>query len=333
MNKPNVLSRCLFALGGFFGILFWISLNLDAGMSGVGTPGPIHGYLIAPVFLLLLSAAAFWLGTLVENRSKHDDRGEDTSRPAALRSAEKVDPVSGWAPFGKLRGQVAIGRLLELSDGALAIHLGTFVECLLISEFTRCRLEDKVDSEIILYCVTDTYCFKASREERLALFRNLKPEAVESHYKMHDSVQVGFLNHADCAFYQLLASALGTPLYDIPLGRSVLRGMDRPVQELCRLPGIDIAIALGIVILMPRLRFPVLEARAETETWARSDGEPMLRKFGFSDTERQRLLDTAIELWHANGELGERTKEVRHCAIDQLTRRSRSRAPGEPEFE
>ena len=179
------------------------------------------------------------------------------------------------------------GQLLELTEGTLNLGVGAFEYEVLIPEFSRRQLQDKLHEEVRLFTIE--YLEGNPMQGRLT------PRLI------------GFLSEVEREFFELFCSVDG-------LGaKKALRAMVRPVREVARaiedqdvkaltgLPGIGPAMADRIVAKLRRKvpKFALMAAReepsaAEVELDVVSETFEVLRKLGHSESDARRLVDAAL---------------------------------------
>jgi Holliday junction DNA helicase RuvA len=179
------------------------------------------------------------------------------------------------------------GKLLNLEDDTLTLSVGAFEYQVLIPDFTRRQLQDKIGKEIRLHTIE--YLEGNPMQGRLT------PRLI------------GFLNEAERQFFELFCSVDGVGV------KKALRAMVRPVREvaaaieeqdvksLCGLPGVGDAVAERIVAKLRRKvpKFALLVAAEEphaatVERDVVSDTFDALRELGHSEADARRLLDKAL---------------------------------------
>lgn len=179
------------------------------------------------------------------------------------------------------------GKLLNLGDDALTLSVGAFEYEVLIPDFTRRQLQNKIGKEIRLHTIE--YLEGNPMQGRLT------PRLI------------GFLNEAERQFFELFCSVDGVGV------KKALRAMIRPVREvaaaiedqdvksLCGLPGVGDAVAERIVAKLRRKvpKFALLVAceephAAKVERDVVSDTFDALRELGHSEADARRLLDKAL---------------------------------------
>lgn len=179
------------------------------------------------------------------------------------------------------------GELVALHEDSLTLRVGAFEYEVLIPEFTRRRLQGRLNQTISLH--TLEYI-----------------EGGPMHGRMTPRL-IGFLSEAEREFFELFCEVDGVGV------KKALRAMVRPVREvataieeqdaktLSALPGIGPATAERIVAKLRRKmpKFALLAVR-ETEHAAEvapdvvSETYEVLRSLGHSESEARRLLDAAL---------------------------------------
>lgn len=179
------------------------------------------------------------------------------------------------------------GQLLALTDDTLTLGVGAFEYEVLIPEFARRQLQDRLHSEVRLHTIE--YLEGNPMQGRLT------PRLI------------GFLSEVEREFFELFCSVDGVGV------KKALRAMVRPVREvatsieeqdvkgLSALPGIGPATSERIVAKLRRKvpKFALMALRDEPrEADVAIDivGETyeVLRKLGHSESDARRLLDTAL---------------------------------------
>jgi holliday junction DNA helicase RuvA len=180
------------------------------------------------------------------------------------------------------------GRLLELHEETLTLHVGAFEYEVFIPEFSRRQLQSCLGEEIRLHTIE--YLEGNPMQGRLT------PRLV------------GFLSEVEREFFELFCSVDGVGV------KKALRAMVRPVREVARaiedqdtkglsgLPGVGPATAERIVAKLRRKvpKFALMAARAELATMTDvpldvvSETYEVLRKLGHSESDSRRLLDAAL---------------------------------------
>jgi holliday junction DNA helicase RuvA len=179
------------------------------------------------------------------------------------------------------------GQLLELAEDTLNLGVGAFEYEVLIPEFSRRQLQDKLHEEVRLFTIE--YLEGNPMQGRLS------PRLI------------GFLSEVEREFFELFCSVDGVGV------KKALRAMVRPVREVARaiedqdvkslagLPGIGPATADRIVAKLRRKvpKFALMAAReepsaAEVELDVVSETFEVLRKLGHSESDARRLIDAAL---------------------------------------
>jgi Holliday junction DNA helicase RuvA len=179
------------------------------------------------------------------------------------------------------------GQLLELAEDTLNLGVGAFEYQVLIPEFSRRQLQDKLHDEVRLYTIE--YLEGNPMQGRLT------PRLI------------GFLSEVEREFFELFCSVDGVGV------KKALRAMVRPVREVARaiedqdvkslagLPGIGPATADRIVAKLRRKvpKFALMAAReeplaADVELDVVSETFEVLRKLGHSESDARRLVDVAL---------------------------------------
>ncbi len=179
------------------------------------------------------------------------------------------------------------GQLLALTDDTLTLCVGAFEYEVLIPEFSRRQLQDKLHSEVRLHTIE--YLEGNPMQGRLT------PRLI------------GFLSEVEREFFELFCSVDGVGV------KKALRAMVRSVREvataieeqdvkvLATLPGIGPATAERIVAKLRRKvpKFALMVARdeptvAEVATDVVGETYEVLRKLGHSESDARRLLDAAL---------------------------------------
>lgn len=180
------------------------------------------------------------------------------------------------------------GRLLELHEETLTLHVGAFEYEVFIPEFSRRQLQSCLGEEIRLHTIE--YLEGNPMQGRLT------PRLV------------GFLSEVEREFFELFCSVDGVGV------KKALRAMVRPVREVARaiedqdtkglsgLPGVGPATAERIVAKLRRKvpKFALMAARAELTSMTDvpldvvSETYEVLRKLGHSESDSRRLLDAAL---------------------------------------
>ncbi|NOY40929.1 MAG: Holliday junction DNA helicase RuvA [Planctomycetes bacterium] len=179
------------------------------------------------------------------------------------------------------------GTVVTLGGGNLTLAVGAFEYEVLIPEFTRRHLQEKIGKEISLHTIE--YLEGNPMQGRLT------PRLV------------GFLSAIEREFFEMFCQVDGVGV------KKALRAMVRPVQEVAQLienqdpkglsglPGVGPATAERIIAKLRRKvpKFALLVARdgpvaADVERDVVSEAFEVLRALGHSEAESHRLLDQAI---------------------------------------
>jgi holliday junction DNA helicase RuvA len=179
------------------------------------------------------------------------------------------------------------GQLLELTEDTLSLGVGAFEYEVLIPEFSRRQLQNKLHEEVRLHTIE--YLEGNPMQGRMT------PRLI------------GFLSEIEREFFELFCSVDGVGV------KKALRAMVRPVRDVARaieeqdvkslagLPGIGPATAERIVAKLRRKvpKFALMAARdeptaAEVELDVVSETFEVLRKLGHSESDARRLVDTAL---------------------------------------
>jgi Holliday junction DNA helicase RuvA len=180
------------------------------------------------------------------------------------------------------------GTPIAVATDTLTLAVGAFEYEVLIPEFARRNLQDKIGREVSLHTVEYL--------EGNAMQGRLIPRLV------------GFLNPIEREFFDMFCEVDGVGV------KKALRAMVRPVQEvatmieeqdakgLSTLPGIGPATADRIIAKLRRKvpKFALLVAReaapaAEIERDLLSEAYEVLRVLGHSESDARRLLDEALD--------------------------------------
>jgi Holliday junction DNA helicase RuvA len=180
------------------------------------------------------------------------------------------------------------GTPIAIATDTLTLAVGAFEYEILIPEFARRNLQDRLGREVSLHTVEYL--------EGNAMQGRLTPRLV------------GFLNPVEREFFELFCEVDGVGV------KKALRAMVRPVQEvatmieeqdakgLATLPGIGPATADRIIAKLRRKmpKFALLVAH-KTAPWADVERDllteafEILRVLGHSEADARRLLDGALE--------------------------------------
>lgn len=174
-----------------------------------------------------------------------------------------------------------------MTEDTLSLGVGAFEYQVLIPEFSRRQLQDKLQEEIRLHTIE--YLEGNPMQGRLT------PRLI------------GFLSEIEREFFELFCSVDGVGV------KKALRAMVRPVREVARaiedqdtkslagLPGIGPATADRIVAKLRRKvpKFALMAAReepsaADVELDVVSETFEVLRKLGHGESDARRLIDTAL---------------------------------------
>ncbi len=180
------------------------------------------------------------------------------------------------------------GVPIAVSGDTLTLAVGAFEYEILIPEFARRDLQDKIGREVSLHTVEYL--------EGNAMQGRLIPRLV------------GFLNPIEREFFDMFCEVDGVGV------KKALRAMVRPVQEvaaliedqdakgLATLPGVGPATAERIIAKLRRKvpKFALLVARdtvpvADVERDLLSEAYEVLRVLGHSESDARRLLDDALD--------------------------------------
>jgi Holliday junction DNA helicase RuvA len=179
------------------------------------------------------------------------------------------------------------GKLIAVGNDVLTLAVGPVEHEVLIPDFTRRHLQDRVGQEINLHTIE--YLEGNPMQGRLI------PRLV------------GFLNPIEREFFEMFCEVDGVGV------KKALRSMVRPVQEvatmieeqdakgLATLPGIGPATAERIIAKLRRKvpKFALLVGRdvpaADIERDLLSEAFEILRALGHNDAESRRLLDGALD--------------------------------------
>ncbi len=179
------------------------------------------------------------------------------------------------------------GTPIAVSGDTLTLAVEAFEYEVLIPEFTRRHLQEKIGKKISLHTIQ--YLEGNPMQGRLT------PR------------MIGFLNAIEREFFELFCQVDGVGV------KKALRAMVRPVQEVAQLiedqdpkglsglPGVGPATAERIIAKLRRKvpKFALLVARdaptaADVERDVVSEAFEVLRALGHSESEARRLLDDAI---------------------------------------
>jgi Holliday junction DNA helicase RuvA len=180
------------------------------------------------------------------------------------------------------------GTPIAVSGDTLTLAVGAFEYEVLIPEFARRNLQDRIGREVALHTVEYL--------EGNAMQGRLIPRLV------------GFLNPIEREFFDMFCEVDGVGV------KKALRAMVRPVQEvaamieeqdakgLATLPGIGPATAERVIAKLRRKvpKFALLVARdaapaAEVERDLLTEAYEVLRVLGHSESDARRLLDGALD--------------------------------------
>jgi Holliday junction DNA helicase RuvA len=180
------------------------------------------------------------------------------------------------------------GIPIAVSGDTLTLAVGAFEYEVLIPEFARRNLQDRIGREVALHTVEYL--------EGNAMQGRLIPRLV------------GFLNPIEREFFDMFCEVDGVGV------KKALRAMVRPVQEvaamieeqdakgLATLPGIGPATAERVIAKLRRKvpKFALLVARdaapaAEVERDLLTEAYEVLRVLGHSESDARRLLDGALD--------------------------------------
>lgn len=180
------------------------------------------------------------------------------------------------------------GIPVQVADDVLTLAVGAFEYEVLIPEFARRNLQDKIGHEVSLHTIEYL--------EGNAMQGRLIPRIV------------GFLNSVEREFFEMFCEVDGVGV------KKALRAMVRPVQDvatlieeqdakgLATLPGIGPATSERIIAKLRRRvpKFALLVARdtppvADVERNLLAETYEVLRALGHSESEARRLLDGALD--------------------------------------
>lgn len=193
------------------------------------------------------------------------------------------------------------GIPVAIAPDTLTLAVGAFEYEILIPEFARRNLQDRLGREVILHTIEYL--------EGNAMQGRLIPRLV------------GFLSPIEREFFDLICEVDGVGV------KKALRAMVRPVQEvaamieeqdakgLATLPGIGPATADRIIAKLRRKvpKFALLVARetapaADVESDLLTETYEILRSLGHSESDARRLLDGALD------------KKAKYKDVDSLLR-------------
>jgi holliday junction DNA helicase RuvA len=179
------------------------------------------------------------------------------------------------------------GRPLAVAGESLTLAVGAFEYEVLIPEYNRRHLQDKIGTEISLHTIE--YLEGNPMQGRMT------PRLI------------GFLSGIEREFFELICQVDGVGV------RKALRAMVRPVQDvaemienqdakgLSTLPGVGAATADRIIAKLRRKvpKFALMVARdaphaAEVERDVMGEAFEVLRALGHSESDARRLLDDAL---------------------------------------
>lgn len=179
------------------------------------------------------------------------------------------------------------GQLVALDEDVLTLSVDAFEYEVLIPEFSRRQLQDKLQSEVRLHTIE--YLEGNPMQGRLT------PRLI------------GFLTEIEREFFELFCSVDGVGV------KKALRAMVRPVREVARaieeqdtkalsgLPGVGPATAERIIAKLRRKvpKFALMAARdeptaAEVATDVLGQTFEVLRKLGHSESDARRLIDGVL---------------------------------------
>jgi holliday junction DNA helicase RuvA len=180
------------------------------------------------------------------------------------------------------------GKPVSVLADVLTLSVGAFEYEVLIPEFARRQLQEKIGREVSLHTIEYL--------EGNAMQGRLVPRLV------------GFLNPIEREFFEMFCEVDGVGV------KKALRAMVRPVQEvatlieeqdakgLATLPGIGPATAERVIAKLRRRvpKFALLVARdlppeAEIERDLLAEAFEVLKVLGHSESESRRLLDGALD--------------------------------------
>ena len=179
------------------------------------------------------------------------------------------------------------GQLIAIQENTLTLRVGAFEYEVLIPEFTRRQLQQRVNEEISLHTIE--YLEGNPMQGRMT------PR------------MIGFLSEVELEFFELICSVDGVGV------RKALRAMVRPVKDvataieeqdakfLSSLPGIGAAMSERIIAKLRRKvpKFALLVAHKEVreamvEQDVVSETFEVMRKLGHSEADARRLMDAAL---------------------------------------
>jgi Holliday junction DNA helicase RuvA len=180
------------------------------------------------------------------------------------------------------------GRPISIAGDSLTLAVGAFEYEVLIPEFTRRHLQEKIGKEISLHTIE--YLEGNPMQGRLS------PRII------------GFLSAIEREFFELFCQVDGVGV------KKALRAMIRPVQEVAQsiedqdakglsgLPGIGPATSERIIAKLRRKvpKFALLvtddvQREADVQPDLVSEAFDLLRGLGHSESDARRLLDAALE--------------------------------------
>ncbi len=191
------------------------------------------------------------------------------------------------------------GKAVQVATDVLTLAVGAFEYEILIPEFARRNLQDKIGENVTLHTIEYL--------EGNAMQGRLIPRLV------------GFLNPVEREFFEMFCEVDGVGV------KKALRAMVRPVQEvatlieeqdakgLSTLPGIGPATSERIIAKLRRRvpKFALLVGRdsppvADVERDLLTEAFEILRVLGHSESDARRLLDGALD------------KKRKYKAVDDL---------------